>query len=128
MSERIFRLILGSGLILLLFLQEEFLIYCYIGLLLFEGVTNWRIPILVSRLRYGEFHEAKTPADPECKCIAFDAERALRFVVASMLIVTYIIFPEQAWFFPWFIGFMLFMAGLTNICPMVMSLRWLGLR
>jgi hypothetical protein len=128
MSERVFRLILGSSLILLLFLQNETLIYCYIGLLLFEGITNWRIPVIISRLRYGEFHDVTSSGDSQCRSIPFDAERALRFVVAILLIVTYVLFPEQVWFFPWFIGFMLFMAGLTNICPMVMSLRWLGLR
>jgi hypothetical protein len=37
-------------------------------------------------------------------------------------------YREQIWFFPWFIGFMLFMAGMTNICPMVMGLRWIGFR
>ena len=64
----------------------------------------------------------------ECAAISFDAERVLRLLVAGMLVVTFVLFKEQAWFFPWFIGFMLFMAGMTNICPMVMFLRWLGFR
>ena len=125
MSERVFRFILGAVLLILLFLQKETLIHVYIGLLLVEGITNWRIPILVSKLRYGEFRES---SDPSCKGIPFDAERALRLVVAGLLITTYIVFPTQFWFFPWIVGFMLFMAGITNICPMAMMLRAIGFR
>lgn len=125
MSERVFRLIQGACLLLLLFMQQERLIHAYMALLLFEGITNWRIPILVSKLRYGEFRES---ANPDCQRIPFDAERALRLVVAGLLITSYILFPTQLWFFPWLVGFMLFMAGVTNICPMAMSLRWMGFR
>ena len=125
MSERIFRLIQGACLLLLLFLQNEPLIHGYIALLLFEGITNWRIPILVSKLRYGEFRES---TDPGCQGIPFDAERALRLVVAGLLIISYTLFPTQLWYFPWLVGFMLFMAGITNICPMAMTLRWIGFR
>ncbi len=123
MSERIFRLIQGACLLLLLYLQNEPLIYGYIALLLFEGITNWRIPILVSKIRYGAFRESTSP---ECRSIPFDAERALRLVVAGLLIISYILFPIHLWFFPWIVGFMLFMAGITNICPMAMMLRWAG--
>jgi hypothetical protein len=125
MSERVFRFILGAVLLILLFLQKETIIHVYIGLLLFEGITNWRIPILISKLRYGEFRES---ANPSCRDIPFDAERALRLVVAGLLITTYILFPIQLWFFPWIVGFMLFMAGITNICPMAMILRGIGFR
>ena len=65
---------------------------------------------------------------PSCKGIPFDAERALRLVVAGLLTATYIVFPAQLWFFPWIVGFMLFMAGITNICPMAMILRAIGFR
>jgi len=127
MSERMFRFILGASLILLLFLQLDSWVHAYIGLLLFEGLTNWRIPRLVSRLRFGG--EPAVEGN-DCRGIlcGFEAERALRLIVAAFLVVTFVLFPEPLWFFPWFVGFMLFMAGLTNICPMVMGLRWLGLR
>ncbi len=126
MSERVFRFILGAVLILLLFLQQEQLIYAYVGLLLLEGITNWRVPKLVSRVVSGTGYTESIL--PDGAKIPFDAERALRLIVAGLLILTYIVFREQVWFFPWFIGFMLFMAGMTNICPMVMVLRWLGFR
>jgi hypothetical protein len=49
-------------------------------------------------------------------------------IVAAMLVVSYVVYRDQAWFFPWFIGSMLLLAGITNICPMVMALRWSGFR
>ncbi|UCE77305.1 MAG: DUF2892 domain-containing protein [Gammaproteobacteria bacterium] len=128
MSERVFRFILGTVLMLLLLLQQDQLILVYMGILLFEGITNLRIPILVSRVRYGAAYGAVQPADSGCSKIPFDAERALRLIVVAMLVVSFVMYREQIWFFPWFIGFMLFMAGMTNICPMVMGLRWIGFR
>ena len=124
MTERYFRLILGSTLIILLIVQNDTLVYAYIGLLLFEGVTNWRIPILIYRLR-------RVQPDDTISCVSpinFESERLLRLVVAALLIITYIIFPDTLWFFPWFVAFMLFMAGVTNICPMAMFFSWLGFR
>ncbi len=128
MTERSFRFILGAALLLLLFFRLDMGIYIYIGILLFEGLTNWRVPIIVSRLRYGTAYNYADLINSECTAITFDAERVLRLLVAGLLVVTFVIFKEQVWFFPWFIGFMLFMAGMTNICPMVMFLRWLGFR
>jgi hypothetical protein len=128
MSERVFRFILGATLIALLFFEQQQAIYIYIGILLFEGTTNLRIPMLVSRLRYGsDYSTTQVPSDGPAR-IPFDAERVLRLIVAALLVVSYVMFREQVWFFPWFIGFMLFMAGMTNICPMVMGLRWAGFR
>ena len=128
MTERSFRFILGISLLVLLYFHLDIGIYIYIGILLFEGLTNWRIPILASRLRYGAAYNPQDLVRAECPAITFDAERTLRLIVAGLLVVTFVLFKEQVWFFPWFIGFMLFMAGMTNICPMVMGLRWLGFR
>lgn len=128
MSERNFRIILGASLLLLLYLHLDYGVYLYMGLLAFEGVTNWRVPKLVSRLRYGKQFNMDEVLSPNCGRIPFDAERTLRLIVLVFLLLTFVLFPVQAWFFPWFIGAMLLMAGITNICPMVMMLRWLGFR
>jgi hypothetical protein len=127
-TERGFRFILGATLLLLLFFRLDQWIYVYIGVLIFEGLTNWRVPIVVSKLRYGSAYQSTDSLDGSLGRISFDAERALRLIVALMLIGTFVLFPEQTWFFPWFIGFMLFMAGMTNICPMVMGLRAVGFK
>jgi hypothetical protein len=128
MTERSFRFILGISLLILLYFHLDIGIYVYIGILMFEGLTNWRIPVIASRLRYGAAYNPQELLSTDCATISFDAERVLRLLVAGFLVLTFVVFKEQAWFFPWFIGFMLFMAGMTNICPMVMGLRWLGFR
>ncbi len=128
MTERSFRFIQGAALLSLLFFRLDLGVYVYIVVLLMEGITNWRIPIIVSKLRYGAAYNLTDLSSSECAVVAFDAERAVRLLVAGFLIVTFGLFGEQVWFFPWFLGFMLFMAGMTNICPMVMFLRWVGFR
>lgn len=130
MTERTFRIILGAILLAALYFEWPMAIYGFIVIMLFEGITNWRIPILVSRLS-GNAHLDVT----ECRIspgekarINFEAERALRLVVAAFLVISYVLFGKGLWFFPWFIGFALFGAGLSGICPMVMGFRWLGFR
>lgn len=128
MSERFFRIILGATLLVLLSMQQRELVYVYIGLLMFEGITNWRIPILVSKARYGANYLGALKECGGVRTMNFEAERMLRFLVVAFLLLTYVTFNKEMWFFPWFIGVMLLMAGLTNICPMVMALRWMGFR
>ena len=139
MSERSFRLLQGVHILLALYFELDVLIFAYLVVLAFEGLTNWRIPILVSRLRHaqpvaahaGGLQSVTEPvATSPSRGVKFDfeAERLLRLVVFVLMITTVLIFPEAGWFFPWFIGAMLFLAGLTNICPMVLMFRYLGFR
>ena len=130
MSERVFRIILGAILLAALYFDLPVVIYGFIIVILIEGITNWRIPLLVSRLQ-----SPASGVNTECVLspgdrarINFEAERALRLGVAAFLIVSYLVFSKELWFFPWFIGFALFGAGLSGICPMVMGFRWLGFR
>lgn len=130
MTERAFRIILGAVLLVALYFELRLVVYGYIFVLLFEGFTNWRIPLLLSR-----FQGNNVAGNPECSLspgalarINFEAERALRLAVASFLIISYVVFATELWFFPWFIGFALFGAGLSGICPMVMGFRWFGFR
>ncbi len=128
MSERFFRIILGSLLLLLLFLGSREWVLAYIALLLFEGITNWRIPVLVSKVRYGADYQQAVQACGGVSTRSFEAERALRLIAAAMLYISYVILGETVWFFPWLLGVMLLIAGLTNICPMVIGLRLIGFR
>ena len=129
MTERTFRIILGAILLAALYFDWRLVIYGYIVVLTFEGITNWRIPTLLSHLQGDPAAGAVCALSPGDKArIDFEAERALRLVVAAFLVVSYILFNKALWFFPWFIGFALFGAGLSGICPMVMGFRWLGFR
>ena len=135
MSERIFRLIMGvllwASLILSAIYETMTPVYCFVGLVLFEGVTNWRIPIIISRIRYGKNYKNHVGTDACSRTIffnKFEAERILRFIVAIFVMSSFYIAPDFIWFMPWFVAGMLILAGITNICPMVMFLRWAGLR
>lgn len=129
MSERIFRLIQGLCILLALYFEVPMIIYVYMAVILLEALTNYRIPIIVSRLRYGKEAVDEMPIDSSCTFkFSFEAERMLRVVVFGLLLLTYVMFSEALWFFPWFIGVMLMLAGITNICPMVMAMRALGFR
>jgi len=125
MSERYFRIVLGSSLLIILFFDFKVLAYVYIGIVFIEGVTNYRIPSIITRIKYGSFPNYDLVGDSR---INFEAERALRILIALFLVLSYFMFAELLWFLPWFISIMLLAAGITNICPMQMSLKWLGFK
>lgn len=127
MSERTFRLILGAWLILALFFKLPQLVLALMALLTFEGITNWRIPLLVTNLRAGSTSTDIPPNASTC-ALSFEAERALRLIIVALLIITQFVFPQLLWWLPWFIGFALIGAGMSGICPMVLGLRGIGFR
>lgn len=132
MSERFFRLIVGTLLLAFLYFELTGAIPVLIGVLLLEGLTNYRIPLVVSRLRFagqGAFGDScELSPETHLARIHFDAERAWRLAVAAMLAITVFIFNEQLWFFPWFMGFTIFGAGLSGVCPVLISLKLIGFR
>ena len=102
------------------------------GYLFFEGVTGLRATILISRFRFGENYLDKMAmhlgAELKAARINFPAERLLRIVVASLIFVTSYWYQDTLWFVPYFVGIMLFAAGLSNICPMFLVFRWAGFK
>ena len=127
MSERNFRLLIGVWLMLALLAAQPLPIYVLMGMLLFEGITNWRVPALVSRLRSGS-EPTVTAVTSSNWVISFEAERALRLILVAMLGLSLLLEPQLVWWLPWFIAFALIGAGLSGICPMVSALRWAGMR
>jgi hypothetical protein len=129
MSEKNFRIVLGTWLVVALLLNAPHLMYALVGLLLFEGITNLRAPKMVVSLRSGADAAAAidaASANPNAR-ISFEAERGLRLIVATLIIIPMTGFGSFLWLLPWFVGFALIGAGLSGICPMVLALRWLGL-
>jgi hypothetical protein len=119
---------MGIILIMIQFIGSNMLLYCFIGVLIFEGITNWRIPLLISRIRSGRVPRVREEGTRESASIPFDAERAFRLIIAALLIVSIFVFPDALWFIPWFIGFGVGMAGVTGVCPMAMALKKAGFR
>ncbi len=127
MSERNFRVIMGLWLVAGLYLNSIEVIYSLIGLLLFEGITNFRVPLIVCKIRFGSKHTG-LEKKPAVSKISFESERALRFIVALFVSLPLMSGLEFLWWLPWFTGFALIGAGLSGICPMVLALRYAGLR
>ena len=134
MSERTFRLVLGAllwaALISSALYETMVPIYILVTLLLFEGITNWRIPLIITRIKYGRDYKNHLEASACSPGLLskLEAERILRFIVVIFVMGSFYIVPDIIWFMPWFVAGMLLLAGITNICPMVMFLRWAGMR
>jgi len=131
MTERTLRIILGGLILAALYLGINSLMYFVIGLLFFQGITNWRVAVVVSRLRYGPAIPVNRifcthPDARKNANLLFEAERALCLILASVLMVSEIIYPEYFWFVSWLIGFGLLGAGLSGICPATLALRGMG--
>lgn len=125
MSERSFRLLIGVWLVVMLMMNQPLGLYVLTAVLVFEGLTNWRIPTLISRYCHGEDQPRE---DTDCTCSSpFEAERALRVIIALLLVLS-LLSTAWLWWLPWMLGFALIGAGLSGICPMVMALRWIGMR
>lgn len=127
MSERHFRIIMGLWLVIGLYLNSTEIIYALLGLLILEGITNFRIPLIVCKIRFGSNHPGLEKKIKTHK-LSFEAERALRFIVALFITLQFIPGLELLWWLPWFTGFALIGAGFSGICPMVLALRYAGLR
>jgi hypothetical protein len=130
MSERVFHLCIGLVLLVALCFDLKPAVYGLIAWLAFEVATNQRLTAIVSHLRFGDrdiLNKANT--DGACQCrFNFEAERALRLVLVLLLTLSYVLFFRQLWIVTWFVGFALVAAGLSGICPMIMTLRKLGFR
>lgn len=132
MTDRQFRLLLGPILLLALYFDQFTALAGIIAFLVFEGLTNWRLPLLLARLRGqapltapADVADVTAPAHPS---IPFDAERAFRLVVAAMLFLSLFGLRDYLWWLAWFIAFAVFGAGVSGVCPMLIFLRLAGFR
>lgn len=127
MSDRAYRLSVGVLLLIGLYFELPVLIYSIIGIALFETVTNLRIPIIVEKITG---HKAVNESDGFNfkQRFNFDAERVWRLILATVLIVVYVLFYDQLWYVAWFLGFAILGAGLSGVCPMFITIKWAGFR
>lgn len=130
MSDRAYRVIFGASILLSLYFNFEWLMYVLIGLFFAEGLTNQRIPILVSQLRNSvsaaDVHYVNTEIVLDSR-FGVEAERVWRLMVGVFLLISYS-YLDALWWFPWFMGFAIFGAGLSGVCPVLLAIRWIGFR
>jgi len=130
MTDRMYRGLFGTAILIALYFDLSWLMYALIGLLFAEGVTNLRVPKLVCMLRkylakqktdYVNYGEVTNPR------FEVDSERVWRLVVGLFLLISFS-YVNALWWFPWFMGFAIFGAGLSGVCPVLIAIRWIGFR
>ena len=132
MTNRMYRGLLGAMLLISLYFELSWLMYAIIIILFLEGITNFLIPRLVELIGK-TFVPGSTMfeyLEEPCSTLArysFESERCWRLVVGVMLSITYYYY-DVLWFFPWFMGFAIFGAGLSGVCPVLLAIRWAGLK
>jgi len=130
MTDRAYRGLLGATILIALYFELSWLMFALIGLLFAEGVTNQRVPKLICMLRncitkeqidYVNYGQVASPK------FNIDSERVWRVTVGLFLLVS-LSYVEVLWWFPWFMGFAIFGAGLSGVCPVLLAIRWIGFR
>ena len=131
MTDRHFRLLLGLVLLVLLYLDQFTGIGILITFMLFEALTNWRLPRLTNSLFGRHPQEAcciqSMGLEPVMK-IPFEAERMWRLSVSTVLWLSVFAFPESVWWLGWFVAFTVMGAGVSGVCPMLIAFRLAGFR
>lgn len=120
-TDRLYRVVLGCGILAVEYFGLTPLLYVMIATLFFEGMTNIRLPFIVNRLLRFKVAYPGFSFPPE-------SEQAWRLVVAVALLLSGVVFVKQAWFVPWFLGFVILGAGISEICPGLILLRASGCR
>ncbi len=132
MTDRTYRTLVGIALLIGLVFDNAAIIYALIVMMFIEGVTNFRVPKAVCHVRNCVGKDSDTIeympeyGNPNFK-YQTEAERVWRLVVGSLLLITFY-FYDQLWFFPWFMGFAIFGAGLSGVCPVLLAIRWIGFK
>lgn len=130
MTNRIYRLLVGAIILTALYFDIPGLMYTLIGFVLLEGITNWRLPIIVNRIT-GKPQEDYTEGSLGFgfrQRFSFDAERAWRLILGTVLFFVYVLYYDHLWFLAWFMGFAIFGAGISGVCPLFLGLKWAGFR
>jgi hypothetical protein len=125
MTDRTYRLLLGIAILVALYFDMTYAMYGLIGVMFLEGMTNWRIPLLVNRVLRRPGANVQ-PMGPLSTRWPLHSEQAWRLVVGFMLLLTAVLFKELVWFLPWFMGFAILGAGVSGVCPMLHGLYAVG--
>jgi len=129
MTENTYRLLLGTALFIMLYIESDVLAYILIGMALFEGITNLRINLLISRLLYKTTGKPM-PVEPESKNFRFNiaAERVQRVFIALIFFLLYFVAPRDYWIVSWMFALGMILSGIVMFCPVVAVFRYLGFR
>jgi hypothetical protein len=126
MTDRTYRLIFGALLLIFLYFNIRYGVYAIVAMMLLEGATNWRVPHLINKLR-GLPEDACSAERPRYR-FNVEAERVWRVLIGLTVGITYVFFSDLLWFVPWFLGFVLFSAGISDVCPGLAAVKKAGFK
>jgi hypothetical protein len=130
MSEHTYRLVMGTLLLIILYTDINVFSYTIIGIILFEGITNLRLNLLVTRIRnkFGaNLSEVDGPPRKNYR-INFEAERAQRLIVAVAFAALFFYSPRELWMLDWMFSFGMVISGIVMFCPIIELFKKLGFR
>jgi len=131
MNERSYLLLVGVYILSALYLEIDMMIYGLCAVLLFEGLTDLRITTTLQKIRKVTLDTGLVVFNTRQR-VNLEALRTMRILIATILLTTYLLMYQYEldvlWFIPWALGFVLMGAGASSICPMLLFLRWAGLR
>jgi len=113
-----------------MYFEINLAMYAVLGLLFLEGVSNYRIPVLVGAFRKQILNQDYEYVDAglvENAKYNIESERIWRIFISSVVFITYFAFGAL-WFVPWFMGFTIVGAGLSGICPVLFVIHWFGFK
>ncbi|MCW8922239.1 MAG: hypothetical protein OQK69_01225 [Gammaproteobacteria bacterium] len=131
MSDRVYFFLVGLGILAGLYIESMVMIYMLNAVLVMEGLTGITIARWFQKARGIELG-ADLLASNKGTRFNFEALRAMRLVIAIVVLISYILVHEYnieaLWFFPWFLGFAVLGAGISGICPVYLTFKWLGFK
>jgi len=129
MTENTYRLLLGTALILAIYTESKILAYSLVIMTLIEGITNYRVNIVVSKLLLKVYGRA-IPHEPESSKYRYNvaAERVQRIFIGVSFFLIFFIAPQDFWYLNWLFAIAMILSGIVMFCPVVALFRYLGFR
>lgn len=130
MSEHTYRLLIGSLMLIMLYTEYYLVAYIIMIVAFFEGLTNQRLNLVVTRLRrkFGADMSHYEIPHRENYRFAFDAEQAQRLFVAVTFAALFFAAPKELWILNWFFAFGMLISGIVMFCPVIAVFRAIGFR
>ena len=114
-----------------LYLENNYLIYGLVMLLVFEGVSGIRLTRMIQKTRQVSLTYGLFNFNTKVR-FGIDGLSVWRVFVAITLVSVYALLHlhgfDVLWFIPWFMGFAILGAGASGICPALLGLRWAGFK
>ena len=130
MTEHTYRLVMGILLLIILYTDTNVFSYTIIGIIMFEGLTNLRLNLLVTRLRNklgANLTEMDGPPRENYR-VNFEAERAQRIVVAVSFAALFFYSPDELWMINWMFAFGMLISGIVMFCPIIALFKAVGFK